>query len=158
MQQAAEREIEHVSRQLSAKEELLLQVITDIEAQEAAINGLNEKLAQLRADFEKVDQEGREITTNLAQREREHTEERAKITPTIDAASLSMYNRVKDKYPTDPLVPLKGLTCSGCFMQLGPQIVVQISRGEGLQRCRGCSRIVYIDEEAQKAAEVSKAS
>ena len=70
--------------------------------------------------------------------------ERQALTVQIDAASLKLYERVHEKYMMDPVIPLKGNTCTGCFMQVGPQVHVTLSKGDALVRCPGCGRIVYL--------------
>ncbi len=156
VQQAAQREVEHAGRQLSAKEELLIQVLADLDTLEGQLNKDKETLTKLQLEYLDIEKESQDASVGLDEREKRHQEDRAKIAATVDASALSVYNKIKERFPLDAVMPVKNLTCSGCFMQLGPQVVVQISRGEGIQRCRGCGRILCLSEEEQSKEVVAK--
>jgi uncharacterized protein len=146
-QQAAIREIEHSSRELNAKEEAILTSLGEIEALDSDLEALADAVAKLRAEKEAMDKEVKETLINIEERQKRHQEERTRVAALIDPASLSLYNRVKDRSPMDPAVVVKNGICSGCYMQVPPQAVVQVSKGDALIKCRGCGRILYLDEQ-----------
>ena len=43
-------------------------------------------------------------------------------------------------------------SCTGCHVQVRPQIVVELHKGEKLVNCPGCGRILYIEEAAAEAS------
>lgn len=146
LQQAAEREIDNTSRELSSREEALLGDLDQLEALEKSFKeGMTAALAE-KAEIEEATREFNEMKTGFDERRRRQTEERQKLTAQIDPASLKLYDRVHEKYMMDPVIPLKGNTCSGCFMQVGPQVIVTLTKGDALVRCPGCGRIVYLAE------------
>jgi predicted nucleic acid-binding Zn-ribbon protein len=60
---------------------------------------------------------------------------------------LTNYGRVVAKFPSDPIVDVVNRdSCAGCFMKLGPQVPVQISRGD-VVKCPGCGRILKLPRE-----------
>ena len=151
-QQAASREIEHSSRELDEKEEVLITVMNQIEAEEKIEIELKAKLELLKAELGELEKESVLTIENLDNRHKIHSEERQKLAVKVDNASITLYNRIKDKFPMDPAVPVKNGTCAGCFMQVVPQLVVQIGRGDSLIKCRGCGRILYMEGTAAAAA------
>ncbi len=150
-QQAAAREIDHSSRELNSREEAVLTFMGEVEAIEKECEVLKGSAAKLRTELEAMEIEVKETLVNIESRRATHQEERTRLATLINPASLSLYNRVKDRFPTDPAVVIKNGNCGGCFMQVPPQLVVQTSKGDTLIKCRGCGRILYLEEQVAAA-------
>ena len=149
LQVAAEREIEAAAKQLGAQEEQLIQVLEQIEVLEQGAREAQSAFTEADKAFQAIDKEIAETFATLDERANMYLLERNKLLPEIDEKSLEVYERVKQRYPMDPVVPFKQRTCGGCFMELGPQTTVEISRGKSLVRCRGCGRLLYLEEPAE---------
>ena len=111
------------------------------------------KAAAIRGEFEahsKSAQESFQIADTAIQK---LVEERKQVAAPLPQDALRVYNRTVQKFPMDPVVVVKDSTCSGCFMSIGPQILVQIARREKLVECPGCHRILVLSE--MVAAETS---
>ena len=151
LQQAAQREIEHASRQLDVHEEALLKLLEEIERLEQAVAQLQSAYDQESAQFQKKAKEINEALQALDLREQDSVQERKAAIATVDPELLKVYDRVKERFGTDPLASLDSTnTCSGCFMKVGPQIAVQVARGQGLIKCPGCGRILYLEGSAEE--------
>ena len=146
LQQAAQKEIENTSRDLSTREETLLGQLDELEALEKKFNDRVTFEAEESKEIESATSEFLEMKTGFDERRKRQLEQRQILVAQVDPASLVTYDRVHDKYMMDPVVPLQGKNCSGCFMQLGPQVFVILNKGDALVRCPGCSRIVYLAE------------
>lgn len=145
-QQAAEREIDHNLRQLGGQEELLLNALVEIEKIEGDLAQLSESITSLAGNCEKLELEARENITQLEERQRDAQSQRDALVVGIEREPLATYDKVRTRYVTDPLVMIKNNTCSGCFMAIVPQMIVEIAKGESLVRCRGCGRILILEE------------
>ena len=150
LQQSAEKEIENSSRELDQHEESLIAVLEEVDrlaenSQKAAalVAELSDKHAELIAA-------SKDLLASLEEREKQHLDEKMRLLPFVDSKSLALYQRVVEKYPLDAVVPLKQYTCGGCFMHIGPQATVQIGRDDSIVRCRGCGRILYLDEQKNR--------
>ena len=44
------------------------------------------------------------------------------------------------------LVPVKNGTCQGCNMNIPPQLFNMIQRGDSIELCGNCNRIIYWDK------------
>ncbi len=64
----------------------------------------------------------------------------------------SLFERLSDRYEL-PVVPMVLRTCSGCLMALPEVLVQDLRRGDSLQRCPNCGRILYIDDSVHVARE-----
>jgi predicted nucleic acid-binding Zn-ribbon protein len=148
LQQAAEREIDYVSKQVGQREDLLLGLMRDVEILEKEIVEVDTSLQGLRdelAVFEKTAGENAaDYTAQVSTLQAERTEQALAVG---NAQILTLYNRIASRFPTDPIVDVVNRdSCAGCFMKVGPQVPVQISRGD-VVKCPGCGRILKLPVE-----------
>ncbi|HOK08909.1 MAG TPA: C4-type zinc ribbon domain-containing protein [Candidatus Hydrogenedens sp.] len=142
--QALLKEIDEIKKQVGLKEEELIQIMYQIdEANHFALETkkrIEAEIQQLRQQENKIDQELQEVV-----QERKGLEsKRAEAEKMVNAEFLTHYRRIKQRRKTGPVVvPLKDEICSGCFMQVPPQIVNEIMAGEKIHTCRHCGRILY---------------
>jgi mannitol/fructose-specific phosphotransferase system IIA component (Ntr-type) len=66
----------------------------------------------------------------------------------LPPALAGLFDRLCDRYEL-PVVPMVLRTCSGCLMALPEVLVQDVRRGEALQRCPNCGRILYVDDSAR---------
>ena len=146
LQQSAEKEIEYAAKQLDAQEDLVIKLMEEVEA----LTSRHATAASAQAALEKkIEDEKLEIESlfvNLKEREDNCLDQKAALITKVDAGSLGVYNRVRERYPKDAVVALNGGNCTGCLMQLGPQILVQLSKANAVIKCRGCGRILFLEE------------
>lgn len=150
LQLAAEKEIEAAAKALSTQEENLIKLLVDIEDMETAANTAQEAYDAAKKEFDELEEESQKDFTAFQEQTDECLKDREELVPLIERKELSTYNRIVERNPTNPVVPLVNHSCSGCQLQLGPQIVVQIGRAESLVRCRGCGRILYLGESEEE--------
>ena len=146
LQQSAEKEIEHAAKALNEQEETLLESLEEIDKLNAEVTSLAKSADEKKAEHTKVTSEAAAAFKSFSEREATHQQERLRLVQGIDAKSLTIYDRVKERFVMDPVVEVVGSSCKGCHMQVGPQIIVQISRGTSLVRCPGCGRILFLKE------------
>lgn len=147
LQEAGNREIEHASRLLGTREETLLSMLEELEKIEAETKAAQEGLAKLKEEIVKFEQESKDAFVTFEERGKRYQEERGKLAPLVDQASLKLYERLRERHPLDTIISVKNGSCSGCFMQIQPQVYVTIAKGDTLARCPGCGRILYVEEE-----------
>jgi predicted nucleic acid-binding Zn-ribbon protein len=148
LQQAAEREIDYVAKQIGQREDLLLGLMREIEViqkevadADAVIRGLSDELTAFEKEASETIQG---IDAQLQTLQAERTSQAAGL---AGQRCLVDYNRIKDRFPSNPIVEvLNRDSCAGCFMKLGPQVIVQVSRGD-VVKCPGCSRILRLAAE-----------
>lgn len=64
----------------------------------------------------------------------------------IDKGLLTRYEKILNHKEGLAIVPIKGTTCGGCFMNLTTQIVNVIKMQNELVECEWCARILYLEE------------
>ena len=145
-QQSANREIEHASKQLDKREEAIIGMLDEISALEENYNVLKSEVDSLKEKLEKEQNDAEGAYAAFEERENENLAKREAAAKDIPPEWLNTYDKILERYPSDAIVKVENSQCTGCFMQVGPQIPVQISRAENLVKCPGCSRALYIEE------------
>lgn len=142
--QAADKEIDYGMRQLNLREEALISILEEFDKLDAELATMREALKSATTEYENFKENAEGTFVSLEERQQKFAAEREVIVREVDAASLVQYDRIRTRYPINPVVPLDETnSCTGCFMRLGPQVVVQVGRGDSLVKCAGCGRIVY---------------
>lgn len=146
IQQAATREIDLAARELKGREELFAKHQATLDPLRERVSGAEQALRAAQDGARDAVSEIEGTFATLQEREARHRSARAQAVASIDRELLTGYERVKQKHLMDPVVAVRNSICSGCFVAVGPQLLVKISRGDALIRCPGCGRILYIDD------------
>ncbi len=144
LQQAAEREVDAASKHVDQAEDMLLKIVDELELATNETKQAESELAQARSALTEFESAARTQLASIEERQRKYLDEKAQVVLQIDKPSLSIYERVHERFPSDAVVPLNKDSCTGCFMSLGPQTTVQILKGDAVIKCRGCGRIVFL--------------
>lgn len=150
---AIEMEIENAKRQTAQLEEEMIQLLEAIEAtretisqKEAKIDSLNE---QVGLEGSKANDQIGVLKGKLAKL----AEKRKVVADKVAKETLRRYRFIRSRRDGTAIVPATRGCCQGCFMQLPPQFVIELQRGNSMKSCPSCQRILYIDdcEDAESA-------
>ena len=152
VQQSAEKELDFAARQINLKEESLLNTLSEVDTLEKAAKAAADALAQTRKDLEVFLTEAKETMPSIEDRLTRQTARRQELITQIDPKLLQQYDRVRSKHPYDAVVAVATThSCTGCFMSVGPQIILKISEPNTLTHCPGCNRILYLCKELSES-------
>ncbi|MFN2435909.1 MAG: zinc ribbon domain-containing protein [Desulfotignum sp.] len=125
-------------------------VLTLYEQREAAEIRLKETEAQylelkqqILAEQAKID----ELTMDDREQLAELEEQQRSIGASLDPALLTRFRRIARMNQGQAVARISDETCMGCFMNVPPQLCIEVQRGNQMISCPQCSRILYhIDE------------
>ncbi|HRU04431.1 MAG TPA: C4-type zinc ribbon domain-containing protein [Candidatus Brocadiia bacterium] len=144
---ALKHQIGTTRERASAIEDEILKMLEQIEGGDSKLKELNDSAGAREAE---VKARRAEIQERLASLEAHHAElkqRRKEAAAKVDAARLAVYERIhRNKPDGKALAPARNFTCAGCQMTLPPNVVNLLMRGEEMQTCRHCSRILYLDD------------
>lgn len=155
LQEAAEKEIEHVSRQISVQEESILNVLEEVEVLAKQIAAHDTSLSEQKTKYSKLISEAKKELAALEKRAKEISTERQILANNVDSRNLSTYDRIREKFVMDPLAEVEKNLCKACNMQIGAQTLFLIGKGDSLVRCPGCARILFVSEGAITQNEIN---
>lgn len=147
VQQSAQKEIEASAKQLSAQEEKLLTTLEEVEKLETEFQTLSEQASKAEEEYVAFEEDVRAKIATLEERYQEKSANRSQVASQVKPDALVHYERIRERYPMDPVVAIQNGACSGCFVQVAAQQQVQVARAVETVLCRGCARILYLPEQ-----------
>jgi hypothetical protein len=138
------KEIEEIRSATSALEDRMLQDLEEMEAAEAAIR-------RLRTDYREEEARIAEKVGELESQAEKLREEKARLKadsealiPHIDAGILKKYRFAQQQAGGLAVVAARNSTCTGCNMNIPPQLFNELYRWDELRFCPHCHRILYV--------------
>jgi len=80
----------------------------------------------------------------------EQTERREVISKQLEANLVKLYDILKEKRQGLGVVGAKDETCQGCFVNIPPQMFIEVQKNNALIRCPNCNRILYWEGNGKK--------
>jgi len=146
--QAYQKEIEGCEKGISAIEDVILQLMEEIDA---VSKEQKEKEAAVNAEIQKIDAFKAELDAEAAKNERELSllkQERAGMVSRIAPHVYKTYMTILlDSGDGVAVTTARNELCSGCDMNIPPQLYVEIRKNQEMLQCPQCRRILYVSEE-----------
>jgi hypothetical protein len=130
---------------IGEREEELLKLMQAIEASKKSIEGHEKDVADLRAH---VTQEETATQVKIAEIETKIASERVErdaLAKRVRPEVLKRYSAIRLKRGL-AVVPVVRGSCQGCHMSVPPQLYNLLQRGNSIEVCPSCYRIIYWDE------------
>ncbi|MBF0204805.1 MAG: nucleotide-binding protein [Desulfamplus sp.] len=138
-----QREIDNNKKRRETLENLYLKHLEEKESQEKVLKEQEQLFVQLtqqiRSEQENIDNK------SLTDRERlaEHRVKREEIARTLNKHLLSRFNEISEASGGLAVVEVRDELCRGCFMNIPPQLYIEVRRSTYLIQCPHCNKILY---------------
>jgi len=145
--QALLSEIDAIKEANNRMEEEILQVLDEIDELKKS---LSKREKEVGIVLEKIDTEQIRLQEKMAHHEKawdKETERREVLSKQIESKLFKLYNTLKEKRQGVGVVSAKNETCLGCFVNVPPQMFIEVQKNNALIRCPNCNRILYWDGE-----------
>ncbi len=143
--QAAVTEIAERRRHDKELEKQTLALMAEIEALEAQVK---EREPAVAARTEEAHQEKSALeakATELKNKVEAAEQAWQQKTVGLDQELLKDFEEAT-QFQSDALSYLEGNNCQGCFMNVPPQLVIEVMRMERLLRCPNCQRLLFVQD------------
>ncbi|MCD4678324.1 MAG: nucleotide-binding protein [Desulfobacula sp.] len=97
---------------------------------------LRDQIKAEQKEIEKKSIDDRELLDEYLARQNE-------IGQTLDVALLNRFAKISKMNNRSAVINVKNEVCMGCFMNVPPQLYIEVQRGNSLISCPQCSRILY---------------
>lgn len=138
-------EIEVANKKKGEFEEKILLCMEKIEQLQQTAKEAQAKVSAVEKDFAQeklvLDELEKKLAAELVDLESQQQAHSAHV----EQGLLVRYNSIKAARKDQALAEIKAGTCSGCRLQLPPQLISEVKRGEDLQTCPYCRRMLYWD-------------
>jgi uncharacterized protein len=141
--QALLNEIEAIKEATNREEEEILQILEEIDELK---KGLLKREKEVTATLEKIERERKKIQEKMDQGDglwKEQKERREVLSKQLESGLFKLYNTLKEKRQGIGVVSAKQETCQGCFVNVPPQMFIEVQKNNALIRCPNCNRILY---------------
>jgi len=146
--QAYQKEVETSEKEIFNIEDQILQLMEEVDI---LSKEQKEKEAAVKAEIEKINSFKNELDAEAAKHEKELDElkkERAGIVSGIGPEVYNIYmTLLRDSGDGVAVTKARNELCSGCDMNIPPQLYVEIRKNEEIIQCPQCRRILYAVEE-----------
>jgi hypothetical protein len=137
------REVDDSKKRKDALESELIELLDEkeriekiVQESEKEFNLLDAQIDSEQKDIDKKTTEDREMLA-------EYLERRAEIGKTLEPSLMNRFNKISKMNQGLAVVNVKNEVCMGCFMNIPPQLYIEVQRGKALISCPQCSRILY---------------
>jgi len=140
------QEIDHLKEQLDKDETIDIELMEEkdsleeqIKNQEMNVESVSKDLLERRKSLENMLQESAEQKTQLEN-------DRDELIKNIEPSVIKRYNIVRKARRGTAVVPVLGLSCSGCGAMVPPQKIAEIRIDKIPLTCDECSRFLFIEK------------
>lgn len=147
----AKREVDLLKEETTAIETELMTVLEQVEAATAKSTAAEEELARLTAARETEAGELRDTINRLASDIERDKARRDELITGVDGELRRRYEMIFSRRGGVAVVQIQRGTCTGCHMNIPPQLFNQIQRNEQVFLCPNCQRMLYWQPERQEA-------
>jgi uncharacterized protein len=138
---AAEREVEANRRAVREREDEVLRLDEVIEKLRAHVEQHQNELEEFRQEFVQEEQKGQERVAELEAERGKVLSGRDEAAGSIPRPLLSRYERLQQRLGSGVAI-VSDERCTVCSMALPAQQFIQVQRGEEIEQCPNCLRIL----------------
>lgn len=151
--QALLKEIEDNKKLAKSTEERALQFIEQLDQLNKEVAALEAQCEAEQAQLAEVKQKAAKEIKRLNAGKKSVEGERAEKAAAVSPKLLQRYDKLMLKRHGLAVVAVKDSVCMGCHMTLPPQQVNEVLKGDKLNLCPTCQRILYYYAEPEEEAE-----
>ena len=133
--QALLNEVDAIKEVSSREEEEILKILDEIDELKKSLSKREKEVAVV---MEKVEAEKKIIQGKMVQDDeiwKKRMERRGGLTKQLESKLYKLYNTLKEKRQGVGVVSVKHETCQGCFVNVPPQMFIEVQKDNALIRC-----------------------
>lgn len=145
------KETEEAKKANKRREE---EVVLLMEQDESLKSTIEEKKNLCRAEEQLFTEDQGKVedqATKLSSKKEKIVKSRKSKTKDVPASLLKKYDMLRDKRNGIAVVSVKNGVCTGCYMNIPPQLINELLKEEKMHNCPTCHRIIYHQDDVQHA-------
>ncbi len=137
-------EIEQARKKKDSIEENVLETMERVEENKKTVQELETEAQEAQKVFDaekgRLESQFAEMANELA----DLNQQQQKVADSVEKPLLARYNRLKTMRKGYAVAEVKDGSCGGCRLQLPPQLVAEVRRGDDLMDCSYCHRLLFM--------------
>jgi hypothetical protein len=142
---AAQREIEQRREGLTTREAEIAKLVEAVDAKKKLLADKAADVEALRASIAKDGEAAKARMAEIEAKIAEQRAERDKLAAAVKPEVLKRYGNIRMRRGL-AVVSVRNGTCQGCNMNIPPQLYIIIQRGQTIETCPSCHRIIYWED------------
>jgi len=142
---AAQREIEQRRESLAGREVEISKLVEAVDAKKKLLADRAADVQTLRDSIEKDGEAAKARMAELQGKIAELRSERDALAAGVKADVLKRYSTIRMRRGL-AVVSVRNGTCQGCNMNIPPQLYNTLQRGQTIETCPSCHRIIYWED------------
>lgn len=141
--QAVLKEIEDLKDLTFQKEETVIKWMEEIEIQEKKCADNTVRREESQEEYKSKEKAFSQRIRELDKEVQSLNEKRVQLSPNLDEDLLRRYNGLRSHLKGRVVVPVIDGVCQECHLGIPPQQYNELIKGDSMQSCPHCSRIIY---------------
>ncbi len=142
---AAQREIEQRRESLATREGEIAKLVEAVDAKKKLLSDRAADVQALRESIAKDDEAAKARMAEIEAKIAELRAERDKLAAAVKPEVLKRYGTIRMRRGL-AVVSVRNGTCQGCNMNIPPQLYIILQRGQTIETCPSCHRIIYWED------------
>ncbi len=143
---ALQQKIAELARNADRHEDMILELLEEMEAVEAAVAEQQESIEQLARRHRSMADSYERTTSRAREETAELRERREMVVGATDEALVREYEAIRERFGGIAVAVLRDGTCTACNVAVPRVLHPMIERGTSAVRCESCRRILVIPE------------
>jgi uncharacterized protein len=140
---AFQHEIEYCENEIRKSEDRILDLMGASEPLEKNVKAAEAALAEEKKQVEGEKEHARKRTAEDEAFLNQVLEERRQVAASVDPKLLAQYERIRHRWKGVAIADATSGRCAACQIALRPQFFQDLKRGDKVQMCESCGRILY---------------
>ncbi len=141
--QALRREVDDNKKRKDDLETKLLDTMDKKEEAEQSVDEQRKAFDQIRGMTVKEKEEVDKKSVDEKELLEAYREKRGKIGTDLDPELYTRFKKISKLNDGHAIAQVKNEVCLGCYMNIPPQLYIEVQRGNSVVMCPQCSRILY---------------
>lgn len=137
------REVDDNKKRKDALENQLLEFYDQKEAAQMRVQENEQQFLQLAEQIKSEQAEIDKKTVDDRELLEESLAQQKKIGQDLDTSLMNRFRKISRMNQGQAVAQVRNESCMGCFMNVPPQLCIEVQRGNQLISCPQCSRILY---------------
>lgn len=138
-------EIDLANKKKDSIEERVLIAMEEVEAKQKELENVQKLVEEATQTFHHVKAELEKKAKALDQELEEVKAQRELVLPLLDKPLHQRYATLKTTLKVKVVAPVRDSSCGGCQLQVPPQLIAEVKRGDQILSCPYCHRILYAE-------------
>lgn len=147
--QALTTEIGNIRTEIEVLEDQVLALLTQEDEKKHELEQCKEDLKRIEAETSRERQRIETIIEERRARLDQLRKDRKIGITQLSPDVRNIYDRLVTRFPGSVVVHVVNGSCGGCYMQLLPQLLVEVHQGREIKRCSRCMRVLISEETPQ---------